>query len=569
MDHPRDAPRAGAARAVADRLSVRPARVRRGGGVIHVEFRLGAAAPAMESAAPAAQEFTFPSTARPGWSLRVRWLDDRFGVLRRWAAGWLYVAVPAGLESIPELAPLLDGAPGRELEATLGALERLRPLAFVAAATSGDRLHFGRSLDGFASLYFGVAPGKLVVSDRAAAVAASLDRHELDPADAARWIATCAVHPESSFLTGVSRCFAGVRYRFDGAGEALGRRLMAPEADLLRPAETLPFLRAELRRVLGTWAGRRLALRLSGGVDSRLLLVGLVDAVAAGILHRDQILLTSVLFPGFACDESDQARELAHLTGFEWVGIEATRERALAAQNECMAGSSPPFPTAFMGQLCLAEARRRGAEVILTGHGGDEIFGFDQVDVLGRPFVERLRRYPLLRTLRAVAGPLGVGMALAIACAGRRGMRRLQRDLRRDGFASSAIGTHRLGRRMAVAPGCGYEASAVAARKQGVVVDAPLFRAGLFARLDPARGGAPGGSQTKAIARACIDQLAPRVGTVPYSKVMFDAAVVKFLAPAGAPRCPDAQDRDRVDIVAARTYASEHLYRQWSARRQG
>lgn len=505
---------------------------------------------------PTLTRIELPSARRPGQVLRVDYRTDARCAFVRLRAGWLYVATPVGLESFPELTRLVAQAPARGLATTLAALDGLRLLAFVAYDQSAEALHFGRTLDNFSALYFAHDDQRLIIADSALDVAQRRGPVRFSDADEAAYCKTWSPATEGSFLEGVRRTHAGVHYRATLDGATLERRLMAPGGDPLGQAAAVDLLRDEMRRLCATYGNQRIALRLSGGVDSRVVLAGLMDAVREGILRRDQIVLTSVLFPGFDCDESALIGEIARVSGFEWIGIEATPARVAESFEQTLRFEMPPFPTAFMGMLCMSAAGVRGAQIALSGHGGDEILDYDLADVLDRPLSARLRCLGLVRSLRRTSGIADEARALAVTCLGRRGMRGLRRELRQLG-AEGWLHAHRLGRRLAGAPGCGYETMAVAAARQNLNTDAPLFRAGLIARLDPVGYRHVDGNY-KAVARAYMAAVAPEIARVPTSKVVFDAAVNALLPSA-------LQARDQIDSFSTNAYGRHEVYRAWRA----
>jgi len=501
----------------------------------------------------------YPSAQRPGWTLTVHVHTDTRSRFQRLPGGWLYVATPVGLECFPELEEIVTSAPDRGLAATLDALEHIRPAAFVAFDEHTEELQFGRSLDGFGALYFGGGLPQIVIADSSVAVARRLGPIRLSKPDEEAWYATRSAELEGSFLEGVTRCLAGVQYRSPISAPAPTRRLMAPEANIVDQVTATGMMRDELRKICASYGNKRVALRLSGGVDSRVVLTGLMDAVREGILHNEQVLCTSVLFPGHDGDESPEIREIVRLSGFEWVGIEVTPERAAQACEASLQQDAPPFPTAFMGLMCMDEARKRDAEIMLSGHGGDELFICDLADVLGRPLVARLRRCQLTRRLRHARGPLDVAKALLQTSLGRRSLRGTRIILRRFGLDPQDLHAHRLGRRLSVAPGAGYEAAAVAAAQRGMYLDVPLYRADCWSPFDPIDYRHPVHGAYKAVAWSYMDQVAPGLAAVPVRKVLFDSTL-RDLFPTGH------QDRDQVDSHATCVHATSDGYRAWRSR---
>lgn len=466
---------------------------------------------------------------RPGWQTRLRYRIDACSGFARTPDGWLYVATPVGLACYPDLATVLAQARADGLDRATPALEDLRLSAFVAYTERTGELRFGRSLDGFASLYFGGEPPRLVIADSNVAVARRLGPVRLSKADEDEWCRTENALPEGSFLEGVKRCFAGVLYAAAPGAHGVARRLMAPDADPVDLAGAVQLVGTELRKVWATYGARRLALQLSGGIDSRTLLVSLMDAVRQGILRRDQVLLMSILFPGFDCDESAPIREVARLSGFEWVGIEADAGNVRQAYEESLHAGLPPYPTNFMDVLSVPQMRQRGIDVMVGGWGGDEVFDFELGDVLARPLAARLRAWRLIRWLREPRGTIAEAKTLALTCVGRRAMRHLHRTFTATGLPRRDFNAHRLGMRLAVATNTGYETGSVLMAPRGIATDAPFYRSALWPRLDPLGYLIPSGYRFKAVACRYMGAVEPAFGAVPAAKVAFDSAVQGLL----------------------------------------
>ncbi len=514
------------------------------------------ATPRHAEAAEESIDVSSPSTPMLRDTLRVR--TDARSAFVRGTDWWLVVVTPVGLECFPALAECLAQSRLRGLDATLDALEDLRPVTFLAGCQRRCSLEFGRSLDGFTSLLFGRDTQRLVIGDSRIAVARELGEVRLSDEDRQMWCDNFLLEPEGSFFENVRRAFSGVRYRVPAGGLEPGhRRLMAPESRVLPGEEPVRLLTDGLREIFASYGHRKVALRLSGGADSRVLLVGLMDAVREGILRRDQVMCTSVLFPGFDCDESPAIRRLIDLSGFEWVGITATREQVQAAYRQSLGSPSPPFPTAFMGVLCSEEARRRGAELVLTGHGGDELFQFELTDVLARSLPWRLRSLGLIRRLRRTDGAMDELKAALSALLGRRIQRSVIACLHAHDLPTSCIQAHRLGRRMTLARGSSYENAAASAASAGLFWDVPFFRGGLLPRIDPLGGIRSRMFQDKAIAHRYLRAHAPKIAEVSCRKVPFDAAVRSLLW--------NPRNRDAVDANASRAYHASVGYADWQS----
>lgn len=485
-----------------------------------------------------AERLDFPSARRLGWRVTLHRKADRYNGFVQWPKGWLHVASPLGLDCFAVLRKILADAPVTGLQRALDALEHIRPCAFVAYDTETEALHFGRSMDGFGSMYFGGERERLIVSDSRLRVARAQGEVRLSEADREEWCARAVISPEGSFFEGVKRCFAGIRYA-SALGVQFAYRVMAPEGEPLSQEASVRFLEDGLLEAFADYGDRRVALTLSGGIDSRTLLVGMLEAVRRGILRMDQILCVSVGFPGLDCDESDIVREVAHRAGVELHLIEATRDRVEAAIRQGLSLEAPQFPTAFIHVLCATAARDHGAELLCGGFGGDEVLDYGYTDLLDLPFPERLRDVGRIARERVSSERWHRIKILAAVVLGRRALRHLHRNLGRFPFRASLSAAYRLGQRFAIAEGAGYELAATAAGGFDLASDAPFFRAPLFGRLAPARTLAGRNAPFKPVAQGFMQRRLPGLAAIPSDKVEFSAAVNRWLLPFLTGKCDE------------------------------
>ena len=474
-----------------------------------------------------------PDARRPGVVDSICYGTDQCSGFAHLRDGWLYVSTPVGLDCFPELAALITSGPELEVKAVLQTLEQARLAVFVVGETNGS-IYFGRSTDGFGSLFFGGGSGsRLVISDSRLILARTLGELAFSRADEEHWCSRFILEPEGSFLQGVKRCFAGIRYCSGPEAPYAPRgKVMDPEADVVSDADSTSYLGHELLKVLSTYGNKRIALLLSGGLDSRVVLVAILDAIRRGILRREQILCVSALFPGLDCDESNEISQIAGLAGLEWLGIDISTSLVESTLEHCLDLPAPPFPTSFVAAACMMEAKRHGAQIVISGHGGDEIFDFDLADVLTLPMRERMRRYPMIRRFRRTDSWIGKGKVLGSIVAGSWTLRSARRSLRAFPFGDALAIAHRPGRRLGLAQHCGYEVSACAAASLGLLRDAPLFRAALFSRLTPI-GQRPSSHSYKHLARAYMEAQEPDIASVPARKVLFESAVNTFFPVSG------------------------------------
>ncbi|HEX2570368.1 MAG TPA: asparagine synthase-related protein [Polyangia bacterium] len=119
---------------------------------------------------------------------------------------------------------------------------------------------------------------------------------------------------------------------------------------------------------------RRVALALSGGLDSALLLALLHEHL------RDRLPAIYVLAPrlsgGAAYDESAAALALAHTFGLRPEVVTVHEDDLLAALPACVRAAETPLYNAHpVARFCLLDRLAHdGIEVVLTGDGADQAF---------------------------------------------------------------------------------------------------------------------------------------------------------------------------------------------------
>jgi asparagine synthase (glutamine-hydrolysing) len=107
---------------------------------------------------------------------------------------------------------------------------------------------------------------------------------------------------------------------------------------------------------------------LSGGIDSSLV---------TALMRRDtrQLRTYSVGF-GHAADELDDARRVSQLLGTQHTALMVTASDAQAALDDVVRIYDEPFADAAgLPTFLLAKRARENVTVVLTGEGGDELFG--------------------------------------------------------------------------------------------------------------------------------------------------------------------------------------------------
>lgn len=269
---------------------------------------------------------------------------------------------------------------------------------------------------GIKPLYFHEANGQLVFASEVRALLASgLVRRELDPQGLHGYFRTGSVPEPRTLLRGV-RCLEAGHLAIWQAGKLQTRRYwelrFQPEA-VAAPESVRSVRQALLDSVAHHFISDvPVGVFLSGGIDSTAL-VGLARTVGRADLHT-----YSIAFPGTLGDEGGLAqRTAAHFgtTHHEWKLDAAAGRQLFSLYLQVMDQPSIDGLNTF---TVSKFARDQGMKVVLSGLGGDELFGgyksFREVPRLAR-FNRRLR----------MAGPVRVGVRTVLRRARRPQFRRL------------------------------------------------------------------------------------------------------------------------------------------------
>lgn len=215
--------------------------------------------------------------------------------------------------------------------------------------------------------------------------------------------------PEETLFAGVQRVLPSQLLRFSPTLAREGVVTWTPPTTVDRRRseqdvfDELPRL---LARSIARRRWRKPALTLSSGLDS---------AAIAGVVSSDDGLrelfstgerprAISLSYPGWDCDEAEEASRYARRLEIEQVVVDATRSGPLEAAEELAEACDQPYgATGYSALLILREARRLGHESVATGIGAEyswETAPRQAADLL------RLGRWGrLLRETREHVGP--------------------------------------------------------------------------------------------------------------------------------------------------------------------
>lgn len=304
------------------------------------------------------------------------------------------------------LAAWEQQAPGQGVEA----LSRFEG-AWVAAVLDRESgaLHLLRDPFGIRRLFFAQKGGWIAFSTQIRpllqlpGVSRDLAREHL-----AEYLSFRYVHAPRTLLRDVQALPAGHRLEVvpGGAGGSLrvsmspwsSLRYSTPWSRLPDDADALAELERRLNRSVAARASgkERVGVFLSGGLDSSA-----ISAVAArlGPVHTWTVGIEDA-----EDDELPYAGRVANILRTQHEVVRVGPAAYRGAFERIVAGSDQPVTDpAAIPQLLLAEAARGVVDVILSGDGGDEIFG-------GRMVGSIAAQLPLSRLLSRLPGP-----ALALA----------------------------------------------------------------------------------------------------------------------------------------------------------
>jgi asparagine synthase (glutamine-hydrolysing) len=366
----------------------------------------------------AAVELAGPAVSGEAGDLSVAWTGPRAPVPPGELPDCLLDGEIFDLERIASRAAVPDSDPP---EVTLAAAfsrlgERLLPLlrGDFALLLWDRRRRTGllaRDQLGAGGLYIHVEDGRLWFASELASLLAALPRAPAPKGEAlVRWLGEGLLPPDETLYEGVVQlppaCLLRLR---DGTWERA--RYWAPSyapPGRLDPDQAAEELhRAVTRSVERRLRGRRRAgVLLSGGLDS-----GAVLGVASGVAPTTQSSLHaySAVFPGHpALDESELIGVQAALHGTPLTQMPATGGSPLEAGLRYLDRWRVPLPVPghFLWEPLLDLAAGEGAECMLDGEVGDELFGTPALLL-----ADRLARGRVVSAVRLARSFPGAGAA--------------------------------------------------------------------------------------------------------------------------------------------------------------
>ena len=298
----------------------------------------------------------------------------------------------------------------------LSSIARLRGMFAFAVWDERDRVCvLARDPFGIKPLYYHDRGGRLTFASEVRSLLASgLIPAELDPTGLYGYFRTGSVPEPGTLLRGVT-CLEPGSYAVWRDGSLSHQRywnisFSAAAQDAIADASRV---RAALVDSIAHHfvSDVPVGVFLSGGIDSSAI-VALAKARSAGELRT-----FSMSFPGSSLDEGPDARRTAEhfaTTHHDWA-VDGDTARHLF--DEFQSGVDQPSIDGFNTFMVCRLARQHGTKVVLSGLGGDELFG-------GYP---SFRQVPRLAKLRQIAQFSGSVATAAAHLAGEMGGSRLRR----------------------------------------------------------------------------------------------------------------------------------------------
>ncbi|HSL21365.1 MAG TPA: asparagine synthase (glutamine-hydrolyzing) [Vicinamibacterales bacterium] len=282
-----------------------------------------------------------------------------------------------------------------------GAFERLRGMFGVAIWDARSReLFLARDRAGIKPLYYAEAAGRLYFGSELKSLLAVGDiERELDPIALDHFLSFLYTPPDRSIFRNVSKLPPGHFLRWANGAAAVTRYWQISAEESFRGSEEEAA--ARLRDVLAGAVRSHLVSDvplgafLSGGVDSSIV-VGLMAEASS------RVTTFSIGFDEPEYDELPYARAVARHFGTDHHEF-VVRPDALAILDALIDHFDEPFAdSSAIPTWYVCEIARRHVTVVLSGDGGDELFGgYDRY--LPHPRVAAFDRLPIPGKRQAAA----------------------------------------------------------------------------------------------------------------------------------------------------------------------
>jgi len=296
-------------------------------------------------------------------------------------------------------------------------LRRLRGMfAFAIWDERDDALFLARDLFGIKPLYYRADPGEfLFASEVRSILTVQRMRREMDPDGARSYLQSGSVAEPLTIAEGIREIPPGHWARLDRRGLVLRSfaQLDFPRSEP-SPSEAIKVTAQALRDSIEAHfvSDVPVGILLSGGIDSAGILALAAEA------GRADINTFTIGFSQSSHDESRIARRIARHYGAHHTTLILDGKSALDLFHEYLCCIDQPSVDGFNTFVVCRLARQRGMKVLLSGLGGDELFG-------GYQSFSRIPK--MVAFSRTLGAPKSAKRAVVAAVAGSLPFRQAQR----------------------------------------------------------------------------------------------------------------------------------------------
>ena len=288
-------------------------------------------------------------------------------------------------------------------------VERLRGMFAFAIWDERERTCFlARDRFGIKPLYYHESAGILAfASEVRALVASGVVPAAIDPQAVFDYFRTGSVPEPLTLIKGVRALEAGYHLTWRDGDAAIARYWQmefSGDRSVVDPAAaTREALIDSVRHHFVSDVP--VGVFLSGGMDSTAILA------LATVTQRAPVRTFSLTFPGSALDEGPVARRTAEHFGTEHHEWPMDADLARSLVSEFLSAADQPSIDGLNTFTVSRLARRHDTKVVLSGLGGDELFG-------GYPSFREVPRLAKWGHRAALAGPFGSAAALVVSAVG-------------------------------------------------------------------------------------------------------------------------------------------------------
>ena len=233
------------------------------------------------------------------------------------------------------------------------------------------QLFLARDRFGQKPLYFSKKGNLLIFASELRAILASgLVERKLNSRALLSYLSYGSVHGPDTIVKDISLLPAGNFLEWESIGEIKKTSFWEP------PRQKQDCPQEELRNRFSKAVDRHLVsdvpvgLFLSGGIDSSAIVA------AAARMTNEQVHTLSVVFPDLPqYSEHEHAKRIAKITGTNHIEIPINEQIMLELLPQCLDAMDQPTADGFNTFVVSKATREAGVKVVLSGLGGDELFG--------------------------------------------------------------------------------------------------------------------------------------------------------------------------------------------------